>query len=238
MHIRNKWVEFYLPSDYKHWCFHVGLPSDSVETYPRDNYRIRLTIGFWKLFLAVYLWKVKPFKGAYNLDNYRTYGITFFERGVHVHWNKTKVYDLPWAWDIVRHDLLLPSGDVYWRNKFPDYNLGVKIRDSKYWYEIQGTPEESKVSEYCDIVHHTKDGRRQVARIRLNGDEREWRWKWFRWLPWPNKKQRVVDCNSNVELGKKAGSWKGGLMGWSCEWKKGESMKSAFYRWYSNWNGE
>jgi hypothetical protein len=49
--------------------------------------------------------------------------------------------------------------------------------------------------------------------------------------------ERVVDCDSNAELGKKAGSWKGGLMGWSCEWDPYENMESAFRRWYDKWDG-
>ena len=36
---------------------------------------------------------------------------------------------------------------------------------------------------------------------------------------------------------KPGGEWKGGLMSTSCEWKKGETMKAAFDRWVSTWDG-
>jgi hypothetical protein len=88
-----------------------------------------------------------------------------------------------------------------------------------------------------NLVHYTKVGRKQEADITFTGEEREWRWKWFTWLPLFSKVERVIDCDSNVELGKKAGSWKGGMMGWSCEWDLDESMESAFRRWYEKWDG-
>ena len=139
----------------------------------------------------------------------------------------------PWHQTIVRHDLLFPDGSLYWRNKYP----------SKYrvvgWYEVKqfGGSIQDRVADRIEIEHVTRDGRRQVARIALYGEEREWRPRWTRWLPIFKKISRVVYCDSNVELGERAGSWKGGLMGWSCEWHKDETMEDAFRRWYKEWNG-
>jgi hypothetical protein len=87
------------------------------------------------------------------------------------------------------------------------------------------------------LDHWTKDGVNQKAKIRLAGEEREWRPKCTRWLPIFRKIQRVVDCDSDTELGPRAGSWKGGMLGWSVDWQKDESMKEAFWRWYRNWDG-
>jgi hypothetical protein len=247
MRIRNKWIELTSNSDYTHWCFYYSIPSDDCDSWNtyRDRgekpiYRSWITIGFWRFFFKMYLWKVKPFEGSFELDNSKRYGFTFFERSVHIHWSETKVYSLPWDWDIVRHDLLMPDGRLYWRN---DY--AKKGKKYYYWYGILEcdehpypvVPTQKQVAKFVELVHHTRDGRKQVAKIRLTADEREWRWKWFKWLPWPNKKNRVVDCHSDIELGDRAGEWKGGLMGWSTEWKKDESLEAAFWRWYRNWNG-
>jgi len=141
----------------------------------------------------------------------------------------------------VRHDLLYPNGDVYHRNTYPKKKGDKHI----HWWEVfDGWPTkedkdqvESQVAEFVELDHWTKDGENQKAIIRLTGEEREWRPKWTRWLPIFKKISRVVDCNSDTELGPRAGSWKGGMMGWSCEWKEDEDMRDAFWRWYKKWDG-
>jgi len=183
----------------------------------------------------------------------KEYGITFGNEAIHIHygiqpgnWSRddpensdhTKLFWYPWQLTIVRHDLLYPNGDVYHRNKYPR-------GDEKHihWYEVFDQPKpktgvEVQVAEFVELEHYNKtDGKLQKARIRLCGEEREWRPKWTRWLPIFKHVSRVVDCNSDVELGTRAGSWKGGMMGWSCEWKEDEDMKDAFRRWYKTWDG-
>lgn len=183
----------------------------------------------------------------------RDYGFSFDKEAIHIHYgiqpgswssidpknsDHTKVFWWPWRPTIVRHDLLYPNGDVYYRNKYPR-----KDQKHIYWYEVfdsnaKQSDAQVQVAVFIDLVHYTKDGgEKQVARIRLTGELREWRPKWTRWLPIFRHTRRVVDCLSDIELGTKAGSWKGGLMGWSCEWREDESMEDAFRRWYKNWNG-
>ena len=249
---RNKWFELTWPSRSSHWTLSYNVPSDNHDSWAWDNNRSKgdraihrawLTIGIWKMFFMVYLWKIKPFKDTFESDSTKRYGFTFFERGLHLHWGDTKVYWLPWDWEIVRWDLLLPGGEIYYRNKYPKPK-GVR---SYSWYtilEVGETPFKDaaqdvqvQVAETINLEHYTKDGRKQVAKIRLAGEEREWRWRWFKWLPWPNQKKRSIDCSSDIELGEKAGSWKGGMMGWSIPWPEDESMKQAFHNWYRKWDG-
>jgi hypothetical protein len=252
MRIRKKWYEFYWNEGHTHWNIHYNIPSDDCDSWnspqhkgEKPIYRASLTIGFWKMFLLVYLWKVTPFEGSFGMDNNKRYGLTFFERSLHLHWGETKVYWLPWDWEIVRHDLLYPNGDVYWHNKYPRVRLGEKQKNNYSWYEILDgnqspypkSDTQVEVAKYVNLEHYTKDGRQQIAKIRLAGEEREWRYRWFKWLPWPRKISRVVDCYSDVELGQRAGSWKGGMMGWSVEWREDESMEGAFWRWYKKWDG-
>ena len=185
----------------------------------------------------------------------KDYGFTFTPDCLHIYygiqpgnWSRndpensdhSKLFWYPWRLEIVRHDLLYPDGDLLWRNSYP------KNRDDKHlhWYEIFDWPSvknkqnaEALFAEFVELDHWTKDGVNQKAKIRLCGEEREWRPKWTRWLPIFKRIQRVVDCESDTELGPRAGSWKGGMMGWSCEWKEDESMKDAFWRWYKKWDG-
>jgi len=138
----------------------------------------------------------------------------------------------------VRHDLLFPDGNVYYRNVYPKKN-----QKHLHWWEVfdysnkRNEDTEAEFAKFVDLNHWTKDGVNQKARIRLCGEEREWRPKCTRWLPIFRKIQRVVDCDSDTELGPRAGSWKGGMLGWSVDWKEDESMKEAFWRWYRNWDG-
>lgn len=184
----------------------------------------------------------------------KDYGFTFAREALHLNygiqpgsWSRddpensdhSKVFFYPWNLEIVRHDLLYPNGDVYHRNDYP--RNGAK---HIHWWEVFDWPRkedqervEVQVAEFVELDHWTKDGKNQKARIRLAGEEREWRPKWTRWLPIFKYKRRVVDCYSNEELGPRAGSWKGGMIGWSVEWREDESMKEAFWRWYRNWDG-
>lgn len=194
----------------------------------------------------------KDGRKGYTEQIRRDYGFSFDKEAIHIHYgiqpgswssrdpknsDHTKVFWWPWRLEIVRHDLLLPNGDVYWRNTFPR-----KGKKHLHWYEVfsQDTKSDvtTEVAQFVDLEHFTKDqGHKQVARVRLTGEEREWRPKWTSWLPIFRHVSRVVDCNSDVELGTKAGSWKGGMMGWSCDWREDESMEDAFRRWYKSWNG-
>lgn len=152
-----------------------------------------------------------------------------------------KLFDWPWQLEIVRHDLLYPDGSIYHRNNYPK----KKNERHLHWYEVlEGWSDkkvqeqvETQVAEFVNLDHWTKDGKNQKARIRLTGEEREWRPRCTRWLPIFKRIQRVVDCDSNEELGPRAGSWKGGMLGWSVDWEKNESMKDAFWRWYKKWDG-
>ena len=223
-------------SNYKHCHLYLSWPSDGYE-----NYRVQLMIGFWRMFISIPLWKTSPWTQWSN-DAPR-YGIGYHDA---IFWiyhgaGKWKAIDMPWQWEIVRHDLLFPNGMLFHRNHYPRIRLGEKT-DSKHWYEVFEKPMSDDIKyNFCreiQIEHHTKYGRKQVANLRMCGEEREWRWKWFKWLPFPNQVQRVIDCESDVELGERAGSWKGGMIGWSIPWNKGEEFEYAFKKWYKKWDGQ
>lgn len=202
-------------------------------------------------------WATPDRNGVKGYDKYtrREYGFILTPECVHVRygiqpgqWTRddpensdhSLVFWYPWQLTIVRHDLLYPDGSIYHRNLYPR-----KDQTHLHWYEVFdghtkiNTGAEVKVAEYVDLEHYNKtDGKLQRAHIRLTGEEREWRPKCTRWLPIFRYIKRTVDCDSDTQLGTRAGSWKGGMMGWSTEWRKDESMKAAFGRWYKKWNGE
>jgi hypothetical protein len=184
----------------------------------------------------------------------KQYGFTCYDHGIHIHygiqpgsWSRddkknsdhTKILNYPWNYTIVRHDLLYPNGNVYHRNL---YKRGRSVGKRKAWYEVQEEKSECavRVAEIINLTHETKDGRKQEAKITLRGEEREWRrfGQYISWWSFGKKICRVVDFESNIELGEKAGSWKGGLVGTSCKWLPNDNMEQAFWRWYKSWNGK
>ena len=236
--MRNNFFEITW-SDYKFWHMYLIWPTEGDE-----NKYLKISFGFWKFFASIGLW---PTKGVGDFTSIigPKYGFSYSEGVLFIYkgLNKYIAINMPWCWQIVRHDLLLPDGSVYQTNLW-DYS-GEKIGEHYHWHEmLNGWKDENlkrglleKCARTVELDHYTKDGRRQQAIITLTGEEREWRWLWFTWLPLFNKVERVVCCESNVELGKKAGSWKGGMLGWGCDWVINESMEMAFRRWYDKWDG-
>lgn len=234
--MRKPWGEIEF-SKYRFYMIKLQWPTDGW-----DESRVRLVFGFWRFFFSINLWTAEPWKECGTQAP--CYGVSFHDSILWVSYgaDRSFIIDMPWKWEIVRHDLLYPDADVYHRNKFPASTLAQKKRTIS-WHDVFEKTNNFEddvqvlVAKFITLTHYTKDGRKQIAKIRLAGEEREWRWKWFKWLPWPNLKQRVVDCTSDIELGDRAGSWKGGMMGWSIPWEEGESMKAAFFKWYKKWDG-
>jgi hypothetical protein len=236
----RKWLTI---SEFKFLKFTLEWPSDRNE----DEF-LKLVIAFHRIYIQIPIKFIKvKIHESWDSSGPR-YGFAYHGQ---VFWiytgagDKWITFDMPWMYTIVRHDLLLPNGELYHRNHFPKYKLGKRKR-SLYWHDVVEQNDKNKpvsgeqveYAKFVEIEHYTKRGKYQKARIRLLGEEREWRMRWFTWLPLFRMIQRTVDCESDVELGERAGSWKGGRMGWSCEWRKDETMIHAFHRWYKNWNGD
>jgi hypothetical protein len=250
MNIRKAWGEIIF-SEYRLYMIQLQWPSDGW-----DEYCVRLVFAFWRFYISINLWRTKPWKD-FETQAPR-YGVSFHDSIIWLSYGADRSFNInmPWKWEIVRHDLLYPNGEVYHRNKYPMRTPAQKKREIT-WYDVfekhSNRQDEVQVlvAKFITLTRHTKDGRKQIAKIRLTGEEREWRWRWFKWLPWPNLKQRVVNCDSDVELGERAGSWKGGMMGWSIPWEvwgrgildpsipweTDDTMQRAFWKWYKTWDG-
>lgn len=126
-------------------------------------------------------------------------------------WREGSVY-LPWSWEHVRHVWLNPDGSFYRAPEPGEYRAPSDITSSHpYSYVL-------------------KNGQRQDVTATIYGEEREWRWKWFTWLPWPRRIQRSIDIRFSREVGERAGSWKGGCLGCGFEWRPGETQENALRR--------
>lgn len=149
------------------------------------------------------------------------YGFYFFDRQFVLMWGQDRAtreprrsrhFDLPWAFTHVRHSYYWPDGSLH-----HDATRGEWER-----------PEETIRTFPYTYVRKNGEVQNRIASV--NGEEREYHLSWFPWLPWPRKVYRSINVNFDHEVGEKSGSWKGGCMGCSYDWKRGESLESALRR--------
>lgn len=142
-----------------------------------------------------------------------SYGFTFFERSIHLNWrNRCKVVYLPWDWTHVRHTYLNADGSVHHDALRGEYSA----------------PDETKTT--YPYRYALRNGTVQHREATINGEEREWRWRWFTWSPWPRRIHRTINVDFSDEVGERTGSWKGGTLGCGYEWRHGETQEQALRR--------
>lgn len=198
----------------------IEFPSDWHE-----HARVWVLIGFGLgrvAFSFPYRGKLVPDEGQCSGP---TYGFHFVEDALIVQWGKsTGRYGpgeppqpraclwYPWSWHHVRHDYLNPDGSLHHRAGQQDYTPPAETTEQHPYHYLM-----------CDWTVQER-----VATV--NGEEREWRWRWLTWLPWPRMIKRSINIEFSDEVGERTGSWKGGTIGCSWPWKRGETMEQALRR--------
>ena len=105
-----KRIKFDYDKQYTNWCFFF-------QSFNRFDDWANISIGIWRFFLTIKLYKsTKPFQVDEDFDQ-EQYGITLFEREIHLHIGKTHVYRLPWSWEIVENSILDQYGKTVIENK-------------------------------------------------------------------------------------------------------------------------
>ena len=149
--------------------------------------------------------------------------------GIYIHMNqlgikygtKTKLIDFPWLLDWVRTSALRIDGE--WEHD----KKGSK--DSKNFWDIE------KWKNILFIEKHpyryiTKNGKIQDCIATIRVEEREWRWKWFKWLKYTRKIRRDIEIDFSDDIGEKKGTYKGGCTGCSYEMLKNETPYETLKR--------
>lgn len=144
------------------------------------------------------------------------YGAHTFEDGIHFNWRlKCKIVRFPWAW----------GGAVRWRVFDAEGRKHRKIAQ----YD-DGPFADNRHIERHPYVYVLRSGEIQNRTATIYGSEMEWRLLYFPWLPWPRKVSRSIEVTFDDEVGERSGSWKGGCIGCSYEWRDGESMHGCLQR--------
>lgn len=200
--------------------FGLCAPCATIE-FPGDwhEYRrawIRVGLGVLRLaFSFPWRWGM-PDQGQCSGPRF---GFYFIDRAFVVLYGKatgrasrSKHIDLPWAWTHVRHDYLTDIGSLHHRAAPNEYSA----------------PEDSK--QKLQFIYVRRNGEAQHRTATVNGEEREWRWSWFKWLPFPRMIKRTINVEFDAEVGEGTGSWKGGTTGCSYDWWRDETQHQALLR--------
>jgi hypothetical protein len=177
-----------------------------------EHYSLHVHLGWPNIFFRLPFlnrWHHEPHEGM------ESWGISLHARDAHLNWGRhCKIVHFPWEWTHVRHDVFDGAGRRRpWIAPWHD----PKADDGRY-------------IEKHGYVYILRSGEVQKRTATIYGEEMEWRWLWFRWLPWPRKISRTISVEFDGEVGERTGSWKGGCVGCGYEWRKGETMAAALRR--------
>jgi len=165
--------------------------------------------------------KKKYEKELYDECDPPEYGCYFYMRQFGVcYGGKTKLYDLPWYLDWVRTSALGIDGT--WFHETPK-NRDLEFYDSNKWSGIL-------YSESFPYKYVSKYGEEQKCTATIRVVEREWRWKWFKWLKLIRKVDKDIDITFSDDIGDRKGSYKGGTIGCGYGMLKGETPYETLRR--------
>lgn len=145
-------------------------------------------------------------RDLHPMEIMESWGFTWHERSIHLNWgHRTKVVRMPWDWEHIKCEVLRQDGSwVPMQPSWEGKDDGRHLETFPYRYKL-------------------RSGELQLRLATIYVERREWRWRWFTWLPWPARKQTCIDVEFNDEVGERTGSWKGGTIGCGYEMRPGES---------------
>lgn len=201
--LRFHWGEI----SYKRFGFALGY------SIYHDTAHFRLQLLWLSLYLkAPMLITQRPDTEDWNAN----YGASTFDGAIHLNWRlKCKIVHMPWTW----------GSAVRWSV----FDADGKKMSIVHQYD-NGPFVDGRHTERHPFVYVLRSGKIQNRIATIHGEELEWRLRYFPWLPWPRLIKRSIAIKFDDEVGERTGSWKGGTIGCSFEWRDGESMQSCLQR--------
>lgn len=191
-----------------------------------DHCSLHIMPIFGSIFIRMprFLWQEVPI-GEMSLG----YGFTWrwgkeWGNGDSIHFNwgvKCKIVHLPWEWMQVRHDILM--ADKSWK----------RVTNSRFDNpDNSGRPREwaDKFEQKHPYTYKLRNGTVQNRTATIGVEERECRWRWLKWLPFPRIIRRSIDVTFDDEVGEGTGSWKGGTVGCGYTMLRGETPADTLRR--------
>ncbi len=178
--------------------------------YEVSQYHERYTLVVTLIYFTFYI-GLPNFGYDFNKWD-RGWGLYWFESAILWKWGqKTWCWRMPWDWEHVRHEVMFSDG------------LKKPVGDS--WDLNDG-----RIVDVYPYTYKLKNGIIQNREATVYIEEREWRWRWFRWLRWPRLIRRSISVDFNDEVGERTGSWKGGTIGCGYDLLPGESAYKCLRR--------
>ncbi len=193
---------------FKNQFIEISLGGHFALNVSQYHERYVLVIG---LIFATFYIKLPNF--GYDIENWdRQWGVYYFDKSFVVCYGKeSKFFHMPWSWEHIRHQVMHKDGLKTPNNKPWDWDDGRIVEKYNYSYKLKNGATQETIATICM-------------------EEREWRWRWFKWLPFPRIIRRVIDIKFDNEIGERSGSWKGGTTGCGYDMLKGESMEQTLRR--------
>jgi len=142
------------------------------------------------------------------------YGFKYHSKGLWWHWRlKNWVFHMPWDWDHISHMVMTPTG---WSKANTD--------------DYEPPYSDNRIVESYPYTYVLSSFEIQQRTATIYQERREWRWRWFKWLPFPRMIRTSIDVSFSDEVGEKTGSWKGGTVGCGYDILPNESMLRCLRR--------
>lgn len=170
---------------------------------------LHIHLLFPSLYVRVPLWVRAPSIG----ECFVSYGVSWFEGSLHFKWReRSKVLYAPWRmWKFWRETAWDKHGEPIYRYA---NDFGVHLRNNPNVYK--------ETHPYRYVSLH--NGEVQIVNATIWGNEWEWR---MPWCPLIRMRRRSIDVEFSDEVGPGRGSWKGGVIGCSWDWKRGLTLHEA-----------
>ncbi len=153
-----------------------------------------------------------------NMIGRPSWGFYYMDKALVLKYGKkTKFIHMPWAWEHLRHDILMADGT--WKRVAK--GMGEDGMPWNWKDKWQATHD----YHYC-----LKNWTIQERKATIGVSEREWRIRTLMWLPFPRIVRRVIDVEFSDEVGERSGSWKGGTTGCGYDLRKNETPLECLRR--------
>jgi hypothetical protein len=184
-----------------------------------DHESTRHVLHFAFLWLSVFI--KLPFRSERTEHDEQTrFGWYWFEDCLWLLWGRRpKRVRMPWVYEWHRTSHLTKNNK--WIQEYPGNHL--ETYDREKWSPIL-------FSETYPVVCQGKRGDQYPANATITVAEREWRWFWLQWLPFPRRVSRDIWAKFDDEVGAGRGSYKGGTVGCGMKMLPGETPKACLDR--------
>jgi hypothetical protein len=202
----------------------IGLAVRLVRHDTDDGYAsnsLNLHLGWPSIYLTL-PWR-SPEVPSGEMGKY--WGFCFFEQSVHLNWgDKTRIVYMPWSW-ATRISNEVQRADGSWAPYVPTY--GVFNRATNTWEQQEPDGRHEMVLPY---TYKLRSGELQVVSATIYVERSVWRRRWLKWTRFLQRVDYGISITFSAEVGERAGSWKGGVLGCGYSMRPGESPEQTLRR--------